>query len=246
MPEKLTIPAYDDALAASRYGKRRGTTRAELRVLGRLVPPLGPGSVVLDVPCGNGRLAPFLRALRPRVLLGIDGAAAMAGRAAPAYDRALVGDVAAMPVADRSVDLVLCSRLLHHFPDAGDRAALLRELARVSRGLVVFSFYRSATLEGLRRRFRLKRRSARVGLPLRRIRAECRAAGLSPIRVASLCPLVRGRRSRETGGFRPAPSYPSAGGEESGSSARCSGIRRRSRRPWRRRRPRPRGSRRAS
>ncbi|MHC4472270.1 MAG: class I SAM-dependent methyltransferase [Planctomycetota bacterium] len=190
MTPDLRIPEYDDAARAGAYAKRPGTTRAELSALSRLAKGLPGGLSVLDVPCGNGRLAPTLRTLGPDVLLGADGAPAMLERARDGYDAALAADASRLPLADRSVDLIVCVRLLHHFPRSGDRVAVLRELARVARRRVVVSFYRLTTLEGLRRRIRRKP-SARVGVSLGRFRAELREAGLAPIRVASLLPLVR-------------------------------------------------------
>jgi SAM-dependent methyltransferase len=186
---RLVIDTYDDPENAARYGKRPATMRAEARALHRLLPGDLAGLDVLDVPCGNGRLGPLLRALGPRRVIGVDGAAAMARRAG-GYDAVLVGDAAAIPLGDAAVDVTICMRLLHHFPAAVDRAAILGELARVTRRFVVFSFYRAATLEGLRRRCR-RRPSARVGFSLRRIRSEAAEAGLRVIRAASLLPLVR-------------------------------------------------------
>jgi len=184
----LTIREYDDPDRARTYDKRPGTTRAEFRALRRLLPPLREGAVVLDVPCGNGRLAPFAAELGPARLLGIDGAAAMARAGADRYDGVAAGDASRLPLPSGSVDLVLSVRLLHHFPERGDRLRILREFARVGRDLVVVSFYRLGTVEGLRRRLK---RSARIGLGLGAVREELRAAGIQPLRSASLTPLLR-------------------------------------------------------
>ena len=54
---------------------------------------------------------------------------------------------------------------------------------------MVFSYYSSSTLQGLRRR--LRGRSARVAIPASAILGEAREAGLGPFRTASLLPLVR-------------------------------------------------------
>jgi ubiquinone/menaquinone biosynthesis C-methylase UbiE len=187
----LTIPEYDDPSRARGYGKRPGTTRAELRALRRLLGAATRGSAALDVPCGNGRLAGLLSELGYRFLLGLDGAPAMARAARPRYLATVAGDAARLPLPDRSVDLVLCVRLLHHFPEADARRAILGELSRVARRAVAFSYYRSGTLEGLRRRIRRKRPGGRFGLSGAAILADVRAAGLEPARSASLLPLIR-------------------------------------------------------
>ena len=148
-------------------------------------------AIVLDVPCGKGRLAPFLRELGPDLLVGADGSREMLTRAGDAYDARLRVDAAALPFAGDSVDLVVCMRLIHHFAESDDRRVILCELSRVARRAVIFSFYRSATLEGLRRRIRPKRPSGRFGLPLSVVRAEMAAAGLEPVEITSLLPFVR-------------------------------------------------------
>jgi len=48
----------------------------------------------------------------------------------------LGGDARALPLADRSVDIVICSQVLHHFFD-GETAQVLRELDRVARLRVI-------------------------------------------------------------------------------------------------------------
>jgi SAM-dependent methyltransferase len=57
----------------------------------------------------------------------------------------VVGDALRLPVADDSVDVVLCSQLLHHFAEA-DARRLVAELHRVSFGWVVISDLRRSWL----------------------------------------------------------------------------------------------------
>ena len=59
--------------------------------------------------------------------------------------RCVAGDVRGIPLADNSIDVVVCSLLLHHF-DEDDVVAIMREAARVARHGVVFGdLYRSRT-----------------------------------------------------------------------------------------------------
>lgn len=72
---------------------------------------------------------------------------------------------------------------------AAELEAILRELARVSAGPVLVSFFDAASLQHLRRRLRVAlggRRSARVAVRLRVLREDLAAAGLRIVRVASL------------------------------------------------------------
>jgi SAM-dependent methyltransferase len=92
---------------------------------------------VLDVACGTGRLAGFFAAEAGRYT-GLDVSRAMlaeAQRARPALTW-VQGDATRLPFADRSFDLVVTTRFLRHL-DAPARTAVLRELARVSRGIVI-------------------------------------------------------------------------------------------------------------
>jgi SAM-dependent methyltransferase len=88
-----------------------------------------PDDRVLDLACGTGIVA---RRIAPRVrtVTGLDlsdGMLAVARAADPSI-RWLEGDAAALPLADASVDLVLCQQGMQFF---GDRAAVVRELGRV-------------------------------------------------------------------------------------------------------------------
>jgi SAM-dependent methyltransferase len=55
------------------------------------------------------------------------------------------GDATALPFADRSVDVVMCSQTLHHFDDAA-ATSVLRELDRVARRRVIVSDLRRSWL----------------------------------------------------------------------------------------------------
>ncbi len=88
---------------------------------------------VLDVGCGTGRLLRRARLRWPQAeLIGIDpdeGMIEIAREAVPAAALHLAS-AESMPLADSSVDLVLCAVSMHHWSDSG---AGLREVARVLR-----------------------------------------------------------------------------------------------------------------
>lgn len=153
---------------------------AALAMLLRDCPPdAGPW---LDVPSGAGRLTPLL----PGRVVQVDRDAAML-RACPA-DAARARACASalhLPFADRSFAGVLCMRLLQHLPTQGERERVLGELARVSRGPVLFSYFEACSLPALRRRVRRsfgKTRSGRSAVAWRELRASLAAAGLRPVR----------------------------------------------------------------
>jgi ubiquinone/menaquinone biosynthesis C-methylase UbiE len=102
---------------------------------------LAAGAVVLDVGTGPGSVPRLIAAAHPEfVVEGVDLSAEMiavateaaqASQAAGDRDvRFQVGDVAALPYPDGSVDLVISSLSLHHWEDP---AAGLRDIVRVLR-----------------------------------------------------------------------------------------------------------------
>jgi ubiquinone/menaquinone biosynthesis C-methylase UbiE len=93
-----------------------------------------PGTDVLDVGCGNGRLVRELTALGARVT-GIEVSEQQLAAARAADDgsaRYLVGRAESIPLADASVDLVVFRASLHHVPIAQMLPAL-HEARRVLR-----------------------------------------------------------------------------------------------------------------
>ena len=70
--------------------------------------------------------------------IGLDAAAELAEASKCSVDFAVCADALHLPFADNSVDIVMCSQVLHHF--AGEEAAaLLREMDRVARVRVIVS-----------------------------------------------------------------------------------------------------------
>ncbi|MFN9755715.1 MAG: class I SAM-dependent methyltransferase [Planctomycetota bacterium] len=188
-------PGYAQRYRDERFPRGTGprTDRRERAVLQALLAQaaatgrLTPGSW-LDVPAGAGRLTAEL----PGPAVAVDRDAAML-QAADGLPRRACASAQALPFRDRAFAGVLCHRLLQHIPTAAERVAILRELARVARGVVIVSFFDSMTLPGLRRvvrRWAGKRRSGRSSVRRAAFLAECREAGLQPLCVRSLCRFV--------------------------------------------------------
>jgi len=147
--EILDAPDVDPALARRSLrdvmlaNSLMGGTRAVMRELETVVPFLPARATLLDVGTGLGDIPRQARAVAARHgitldTVGLEAAEWLAADARAATAAAVVGDGRALPFADHSVDVVICSQVLHHFFD-GDAIALLRELDRVARVRVIVS-----------------------------------------------------------------------------------------------------------
>jgi SAM-dependent methyltransferase len=112
-----------------------------LHAMRRLRDTLPRDAVVLDVGTGLAEIPDQVRSelvasgALPHVV-GMDAAESMARAARTRLGAAVVGDALRLPFRSASVDVVMCSQLLHHFETDAARA-VLAELHRVSRGWVV-------------------------------------------------------------------------------------------------------------
>lgn len=106
---------------------------------------------VLDLACGTGRYGLIAKEQGASVVIGIDDSIDMLTRSP--LDRRVLGNMADIPLADNSLDLVVCGLAIGHYPDL---AAVLREIKRVlcHDGLAVISdFHPFQYLGGGRRTF---------------------------------------------------------------------------------------------
>lgn len=120
-----------------------GGLRAALAELKTALSETRGSATMLDVGTGAGDIAESSRdmagqrgvALRT---IGFDSSEALLRTHRARNDWLVVGSALQLPFADRSVDIVMCSQLLHHFPEV-DAVAVIREMNRVARVRVVIS-----------------------------------------------------------------------------------------------------------
>jgi SAM-dependent methyltransferase len=143
--------------AARRYAHERwssGRRRSrDPRLVGKILDAhLAPvRALVLDVPCGTGRLGDAIEARARYVGLDVSLPMLAAARAS-GRDALLSGDARRLPFQDGVFDAVVCCRLLHHLHEGEELERVLGELVRVTRGLVIASFWDAASLPEWRRR----------------------------------------------------------------------------------------------
>ena len=192
-----TIDRFDSPVVAARYPAAYGSSFRDQREKGCLNQALRriePGSQVLDLPCGAGRLTRLLVEAGMQVT-GADSSPHMVERAqqnwrnlcakSPRYDHSVkfeVRDVMNTGYADGQFDAVFCNRLFHHFNDSATRVAALTELCRITRSTVVVSFFNSFALDAVRFRIRHWLRGVpprdRIPIPMDDMAADVKAAGL--------------------------------------------------------------------
>jgi ubiquinone/menaquinone biosynthesis C-methylase UbiE len=112
------------------YDERNDLNDLEQPVIRRILDEL-PAGAALDAACGTGRHAAYLSSLGHAVV-GVDISPQMldVARAKVGGADFREGDLHQLPVADQSVDLVVCALALTHVPDLGP---VLAEFARVLR-----------------------------------------------------------------------------------------------------------------
>jgi len=97
---------------------------------------LDVGTGLGDIPCRAREEA--RRSGIQLTTIGLDSALELAAASQCSIDFAVCADALRLPFADNSIDIVMCSQVLHHF--AGRQASeLLREMDRVARVRVIVS-----------------------------------------------------------------------------------------------------------
>jgi 2-polyprenyl-3-methyl-5-hydroxy-6-metoxy-1,4-benzoquinol methylase len=97
---------------------------------------LDVGTGLGDIPCRARQVARQIGI--DLTTVGLDSALELARASRPVLSLAVCGDALRLPFADHSIDIVMCSQVLHHFAGS-DAIVLLREMNRVARVRVIVS-----------------------------------------------------------------------------------------------------------
>ncbi len=144
----LAIRSLRDVAAANRWFGGTWAVLAELRPLLHEAARRGDALSLLDLGSGAGDILVAARRLAQRLgatveTIGLERTLPLAAAGHAACGASLAADALALPFADRSVDVVMCSQVLHHFPEPTAHT-LLREMHRVARRAVIVSDIRRA------------------------------------------------------------------------------------------------------
>ena len=123
------------------------TRRTEPRIAARIWAALGDARTVLNVGAGTGSYEP-----RDRDVTAVEPSALMRAQRAPGAPPCVAAAAESLPFQDHSFDAAMAVSTVHHWQDP---IAGLREMRRVARRVVVFTFDDSDT--GWHRRFWLTR-----------------------------------------------------------------------------------------
>jgi SAM-dependent methyltransferase len=205
--ERLTRAAYQTEARATAYKRRqtrqwswaRFATWREQAVIAGLIRELrlGPGSVVLDAPCGTGILAGLLNRAGCDVLaadISIEMMSLARREYQPNTFRGFFqADLIRLPLAPGSVDAVFALGFLHRVPMTIRRQALA-ELAAASTGPLIATCSLDTVFQWLKVRVLniVARDYAPAPNPARRadIIADCAAAGLTLAKLRRPVPFL--------------------------------------------------------
>ncbi len=192
---------HDKSLLRRMSSRReRAILRAALALAVERLPAVLPDDAaptLLDFPCGAGRFASmFARVAKTYVpgdhsphMLALTRHELTASGLADRVQEWIQADARSMPLADQSVDLACCIRLLHHFQAPRDQQRILREFRRVCRGPLVLTFLDANAPKQwmhLRRHDLARTKSRRALLSIDGLRAVARATGYELVRTWSL------------------------------------------------------------
>ena len=172
--DKEVLDHYNSPEGAESYTRKfekhlseRINNRHETRLIQRLITQIAGETdlnLALDMPCGYGRLMPFVKRYSHRVvegdwslpLLRIARENQRTDSSVKEADGYVRATALAMPFTDQAFDLVLSVRLCHHIREHAERLTYVRELLRISGKWVVFTYFDYHSLKNLLREARRK------------------------------------------------------------------------------------------
>lgn len=176
---------------------KRVCTRWEYGVIAKCFRIAGPQETILDLPSGCGRLFDAYKPFGKR-FVAMDVSHEMlkfARENVAEWKGALsVGSAFQMPLRDGAVDCAFSARLYHHVPDPKERERYIRELCRVARKWVVFTYFHTWSLKNILRMIRrpFNRKKRKNTMTTGELREIARSAGWEVVASIPLARLASG------------------------------------------------------
>lgn len=213
MDEKI-LARYNSAEGTDDYlhkFERHWTERVnnwhEQRLIRRFLRPVSradPKGLALDLPCGYGRLYPIVRELGIPVVEGdwsfpllTTARGIHARRDGPGQAQNYVRATAlALPFSGGAFEFVLSARLSHHIREHEQRLQHLRELLRISRKWVLFTYFDAGSVKNRMHEFgrRFNGKRAKWTLTFDEVQAVGRAEGFEVVQWAWISRFFSGHR----------------------------------------------------
>jgi SAM-dependent methyltransferase/uncharacterized protein YbaR (Trm112 family) len=179
---------------------RRISTRREYRLIGRHLRRVGHSRVILELPCGGGRMTPAFSDATDFVIeadIAIGQIAYGRKNSRVAKPRAwMTASAFHIPLRDNSVDGTVCIRLAHHLPTDAEQERLFRELLRVSRRFVIVTYFDHHSLKNLTHGLRhpFGRRPPKLTMTNARVAGLARECGARLVAAPPLSLITSGQR----------------------------------------------------
>jgi len=179
--------------------KRIGT-RHEWKIIRRHLDRVGHSRVILELPCGGGRITPSF-ADTADFIIEADIAIGQIryGRSTSTLTTPRAWMTASafhIPLRDGAVDGTICIRLAHHLPTPAEQDRLFQELMRVSRRFVIVTFFDHYSLKNLTRRMRhpFNRKPPKMTMTTERVAELAKKGGGRLVAAPPLSRIASGHR----------------------------------------------------
>jgi SAM-dependent methyltransferase len=179
---------------------KRFGTRQEWRVIRRHLARVGRSQVILELPCGGGRITPAFADMADFILesdIAIGQIRYARATSTLAVPRAwMTASAFHIPLRDAAVDGTICIRLCHHLPTALERERLFHELMRVSKRFVIVTYFDHYSLKNLTRRMRhpFNRKPPKMTMTTSRVAELAREGGWRLVAAPPLNRIASGHR----------------------------------------------------
>lgn len=207
MTSKAYQEQYHDIVQAEDYNKaykqklfKRMSTAREYRLLRHLLQPQGQSGMILELPCGGGRLSPQIAPFADLLVeADIAEGQVLYGKRNVTSETPRIWMTASafhIPFRDASFDGTVCIRLCHHLPTTSERERLIKELLRVSRRFVIMTFFDYHSFKNLLRRIRqpFNHKPPKMTMTVEEVGKLAGQHGAKLIECPALAPMSSGHR----------------------------------------------------